>query len=172
MEKQKKVRIEEYKIKDDGVFPNSRLPLLIYKSALKLPYFFAGSRVKRLMASNNWKNSWKAGVFTYHHYHSLTHEVLAVIKGNTELLFGGDTGVVVKVEKGDLIIIPAGVAHKNLGKENDITVIGAYPGGREYDLNYGNAKERPEADQNIAAVPLPNTDPLYGKSGLLMSYWK
>jgi uncharacterized protein YjlB len=36
---------------------------------------------------------------------------------------------------------------------------------------YGEEGERPEADQNIAAVPLPQTDPFSGPTGPLMHHW-
>lgn len=169
---QKKARIEEYLLHDNGIFPNSRLPVLLYKSALQIPFLFPAAFARKRFAANNWKNSWKAGVFTYHHYHSVTHEVLAIIKGKTTLQLGGDSGFKLEVEKGDVLIIPAGVAHKNLGRENNITVVGAYPDGNDYDMNYGKKGERPGTDKNISNVPLPGTDPLYGANGILFNYWK
>jgi uncharacterized protein YjlB len=75
------------------------------------------------------------------------------------------------LEKGDVLVIPAGVAHKNLDEENDVGVIGAYPDGRDYDMNYGKPAERPQTDENIARVPIPFTDPLQGKNGELTKRW-
>jgi uncharacterized protein YjlB len=60
----------------------------------------------------------------------------------------------------------------NLGKEDDVICVGGYPDGREYDMNYGKAGERPKADNNIAATPLPPTDPVFGKNGPLLKLWK
>jgi uncharacterized protein YjlB len=71
-----------------------------------------------------------------------------------------------------VLVIPAGVAHMNLGKENDVTCIGAYPDGRDYDMNYGKPGERPKSDHNIASLPLPGTDPVFGKKGALLQLWK
>lgn len=153
-------------LQDDGRFPNSTLPALLYKDALKIPFLFPATYVTHIFAKNNWTNAWDSGVFEYHHYHSTTHEVLGIYDGKTTLQLGGDDGAAVTVEKGDVLVIPAGVAHKNLGKENDISCIGAYPDGRDYDMNYGRPGERPGTDRNIAALPLPATDPLLGAGGL------
>ena len=163
---------EQYFVKDDGLFPNNRLPILYYPKALKLPKLFPSHFTKKLFQENNWKNNWKQGIYTYHHYHSTTHEVLGVCKGETLLLLGGEEGVTIFIEEGDVLVIPAGVAHMNLGKENDVTCIGGYPDGRDYDMNYGNRNERPRTDHNIASVPLPETDPVLGKEGGLLEIWK
>ena len=72
---------------------------------------------------------------------------------------------------GDVIIIPAGVAHKNLGSSGDFRCVGAYPPGQDWDMNYGKAGERPAADENIANVPLPVADPVFGFEGPLMKNW-
>lgn len=166
-----RVEAEQYVLRDDGTFPNSRLPVLVYRRALKLPPVFAAAYVRRLFAVNGWSNAWNYGIFEYHHYHSITHEVLGVHKGGTTLQLGGREGVKIKVERGDVIIIPAGVAHKNLGKETQLKCVGAYPGGSAYDINYGHAGERPAADRNIRRVQLPSHDPVFGKRGGLKRYW-
>ena len=163
--------VEHYFVKDDGTFPNSELPVLFYKHVLRVPRFFAGAFVKRLFKRHNWYNAWQYGIFEYHHYHSITHEVLGVVKGETRLQLGGSKGVILHIEKGDVVIIPAGVAHKNLGKQDQVTCIGAYPNGADYDINYGKAGERPQTDRNISKVPRPAQDPVFGKKGGLLKYW-
>jgi len=50
-------------------------------------------------------------------------------------------------------------------------VVGAYPNGVEWDMNYGQPKERPQADENIARIPLPELDPVYGSNGPLYEHW-
>lgn len=138
----------------------------MYKGVLKIPFLFPATHVRNLFRKNDWTNAWDFGIFEYHHYHSITHEALGIYGGKTNLQLGGDQGVMITLEKGDVLVIPAGVAHKNLGKENDISCIGAYPGGSEYDMNYGRPGERPLTDNNIAAVPIPATDPVTGAGGL------
>jgi uncharacterized protein YjlB len=159
-------------LKDDGIFPNSSLPVLVYKNVLDFPLIFEATYIIHLFEKNHWSNCWKGGIFTYQHYHSNTHEALGIYKGKTTLLLGGDKGLSVTVEKGDVVIIPAGVAHKNLGKEHDVSCVGAYPGGTKYDLCTGQKEERPLADTKIALVPLPDRDPVLGLKGGTEKYWK
>lgn len=162
---------QQFFCKDNDLFPNSRLPVLLYKGVLGLPYFFAAAYIQSLFDKNNWSNSWKDGIFTYHHYHSVTHEVMGVYAGATTLLLGGDNGHLVKIEKGDVFIIPAGVAHRNLGRHHQVKCVGAYPDGRNYDMNYGRPGERPGTDENIARVPLPSKDPLWGLQSGIPLIW-
>jgi uncharacterized protein YjlB len=51
-------------------------------------------------------------------------------------------------------------------------VVGAYPAGQNWDMNYGRPDERPAADKNIHAVGIAKTDPVYGLSGPLLKHWK
>ena len=68
-------------------------------------------------------------------------------------------------------MIPAGVAHRKLSASGDFRVVGAYPSGRAPDLCDGSLAERPRADRNIAEVPLPPKDPVYGVQGPLQKIW-
>jgi uncharacterized protein YjlB len=70
-----------------------------------------------------------------------------------------------------VVIIPAGVGHKNMGSSSDFRVVGAYPPGQTWDMNYGKPNERPQADKNISRVPLPPADPIYGDNGPLVEFW-
>ena len=158
-------------LKDDGQFPNSSLFLLIYKEAIRLPSNDS-SIIKKIFQNNNWKNSWLNGIYDYHHYHSVTHEVLGVYKGNASVQVGGPNGIAENVSKGDVIIIPAGVAHKCNSASNDFKCIGAYPDGMDYDIKKGEPSDRPKADENIDKVKLPDTDPVYGLDGPLILNWE
>ncbi len=110
-------------------------------------------------------------MYTYNHYHSITHEVLGIYCGECHVSLGGDSGIQLFLEKGDVLLIPAGVAHKNIGASTDFKCIGAYPGGKDFDINLGKSGERPGTDKNIRKVPVPKLDPVYGKEGLLSRYW-
>lgn len=164
--------LQTIQIGDNGVFRGSPLPALLYQKALDIPLLFPATHVSKLFEKNGWSNSWDAGIFTFHHYHSITHEVLGIYSGKATIQLGGDDGPKLLLEKGDVLVIPAGVAHKNLDEENDVGVVGAYPGGRDYDIKRGVPGERPQADRNIADVPLPATDPLTGHEGELIRHWK
>ena len=159
-------------IKDDGTFPNNEgLPLLAYQGVLKLPTGDPARGVEELFEAHNWGDSWRNGVFGYHHYHSTAHEVLGVYSGNARVQLGGSKGPEFEVRRGDVIVIPAGVAHKNLGSSLDFRLVGAYPAGQRPDMNYGKDNERPQADRNIADVALPNLDPVFGDAGPLVKLW-
>ena len=160
-------------IRDDGTFPNNdKLPLLLFKSALKLPQEDAAMLINEIFQVNKWGNSWLWALYAFQHYHSTAHEVLGIYSGWVDAQFGGPEGQTLKASAGDVIIIPAGVAHKNLDQSQGFRVVGAYPRGQMWDMNYGRSGERPSADERIKKVPLPVTDPVHGKSGPLLKLWQ
>jgi len=158
---------------DDGLFPNnSKLPALVYKGALFLHPGDDADLIIELFSKNGWTNGWKNGIYDYHHYHSTTHEVLGIFCGMADVQLGGPEGVCVEVNRGDVIIIPAGVSHKKLKCSTDFLCIGACADGQEYDINYGKTEEREMAMANIAKVPVPGKDPVFGGEGPLVDCWK
>lgn len=163
---------KEFYFKDDGMIPNSKYPLLVYQKAFAQTGGKAADWLEQKFAANNWTNTWRWGVYPFHHYHSNTHEVLGVFQGKALLHLGGEKGEKVEVQAGDIIVIPAGVGHKCLTHSNDFTVLGAYPNGLDPDLMRGEKGERPATDQNIAAVAVPATDPWMGKDEGLRKTWK
>ena len=164
--------IEKYFLQDDGIFPNSRLPVLYYPGILKLPGLFPAAFIKKLFYENGWSNAWKSGIYTFHHYHSNTHEVMGVYKGGTTVQLGGERGITLQLKKTDVLIIPAGVAHRNMEKEKSIKCVGAYPGGVQYDMKFGSGNDRPAADLTIENVPKPTADPVYGRKQIgLLTLW-
>ncbi len=166
------IQPEQLNFKDDGTFPNSPLPLLLYRHAIATDAKDRASTFEELFVKNDWTNSWRNGVYSFAHYHSTSHEVLGIYSGAATLRLGGERGESVKVRAGDVIVIPAGVAHQNLGASDDFGVVGAYPEGRDWDLLRGLPGERPKADHNIAALPIPDNDPIYGGEGPLRQIWK
>ena len=165
--------VEAFLLTGDGVFPNNRtLPLLVYHKALNPDAPDLISQVQRLLAENGWVGAWVDRVFDFHHYHSRSHEVLAICSGRADLCFGGEHGIKLTLAAGDVVVIPAGVAHKNLGASNDFVVVGAYPQGQEnYDMCRGRREERQETDKKIVSTPIPESDPLYGRDGPLPEHW-
>ena len=158
---------------DAGGIPNNpRLPLLIYKGVIPAA---RGEQLadhfEALYAQNVWKAAWRYGVYPFAHYHSTAHEVLGIYRGQATIRLGHTAGISAHVEAGDVIVIPAGVGHQNLGSSSDFHVVGGYPIGQEADLLRGNPGERPAADERIAAVPLPRSDPVHGRHGPLVTFW-
>jgi uncharacterized protein YjlB len=152
------IQPEKVFFKDDGSVPNSKLPLLVYRQAFSSDTRDLPNKIEEQLTGNSWIASWRASVFPFHHYHSTTHEALGVYRGSATLRLGGDSGKNFPASAGDVIVIPA--------------VVGAYPGGRRWDLLSGLPGERPQADRNIAEVPLPVTDPVYGRDGPLVKIWR
>jgi uncharacterized protein YjlB len=159
------------RLKDAGRFPNSRLPVLVHEAALSVSEGIAG-RFEELFEANGWTGSWRNGLYRVHHYHSTAHEVLGVYRGQVRVRLGGENGTHVTLRAGDVAVLPAGVAHKNESQSPDFAVVGAYPEGTSADLKYGKPGERPRADANIRAVPLPAADPVQGKGGALVRLWR
>jgi uncharacterized protein YjlB len=155
-------------LQDDGTFPNSPLPLLLYPQALPADPV----AIERKFTANDWPSAWRNGVYPYHHYHSTAHEALGVYCGSATIQFGGPKGVTETISAGDVAVIPAGAAHRCLESSADFRIVGAYPRGQSWDMCYGKAGERPAADRNIAAVPHPHKDPVQGKGGALLRLWQ
>ena len=172
IKQQEFVQPEQFRFQDDGTFPNSVLPLLVYRRALTVNGEDLASAFEERFAENDWCNSWRNGVYSFAHYHSTTHEILGVFRGAATLRLGGEDGRNVEIHSGDVIVIPAGVAHQKIEGSADFTVVGAYPDGRDWDLLRGAPSERPQADQKIAALPIPDNDPIYGADGPLRQIWK
>ena len=163
---------EKHLFADAGEIPNNpRLPLLIYKEVISARGEQSAEIFEALYVKNDWKAAWRYGVYPFPHYHSTAHEVLSVYRGHALIRLGHTAGISAHVEAGDVIVIPAGVGHQNLGSSSDFHVVGGYPVGQEPDLLRGNPGERPAADGRIAAVPLPNADPVKGPNGPLVKLW-
>lgn len=158
------------RFEDDGSIPNSRLPLLLYRSAIA-PASASPEAMEALFEGNGWSPQWRSTVFTYHHYHSTAHEVLGIASGSARIMFGGPKGREFDVGAGDVVVIPAGVGHRRLSSSGGFLVVGGYPPGQSWDLLTGATGERPRADENIARVPLPSTDPVGGDVGGVISAW-
>ena len=167
-----RIEPEPHLFEDDGTVPNNpRLPFLVYPGALQLGDDPAAA-CEAVFAANRWDRSWRNGIYPFPHFHSTAHEALGICRGEARVRFGGAKGVVMTVRAGDVVVIPAGVGHQNLGASDDLLVVGAYPPGPDWDLCTGEDGERPRALDDIAAVPLPPADPLFGEDGPLMAHWR
>jgi uncharacterized protein YjlB len=166
------VSVEELRFSGDAHVPNNPvLPLIVYRAAIETGPG-AAAACEALFAGNDWSGAWRNGIFAHHHYHSTAHEVLGITAGTVRVRLGGEGGESVELRAGDVVVIPAGVAHKNEGASPDVMVVGAYPGGKSPDMRSPAAHQRDQALRNIAAVPLPVCDPVYGRSGPLIERWR
>ena len=146
----------------------TRLPVLVYHEVEgPAPRASAGAvRPQRLAGA------WVNGIFPFHHFHSTAHEVLGIVAGSAAVVLGGPRGRRFEVVRGDVLVLPAGTGHCNVGSSADLLVVGAYPNGMRCDLRRGDPAERAEVLANIAAVPLPDADPVHGSGGPLSEIWR
>jgi uncharacterized protein YjlB len=91
-EKQEIVQPEQLHFKDDGVYPGSVLPVLLYRAAITVDAQDRASVLESAFAQNDWRNSWRNGVYSFAHYHSTSHEVLGVYDVAAQLRLGGEHG--------------------------------------------------------------------------------
>ena len=161
------IELETHYLRPDGSFPNSDLPVLVYRQALRAD----APVMERAFAENGWSNAWRNGIYDYHHFHSIAHEVLGIAEGEVRVTFGGPDGRTVTMRAGDVVVIPAGVAHCNAGQSGDLLVVGAYPGGGAWDLRRGDPHEYEPARASAAAVSPRVGDPL-GDLGFLPDVWR
>jgi uncharacterized protein YjlB len=122
---------------------------------------------RALFAEHGWGGSWVDGIFDFHHFHSTSHEALAVVAGSATVELGGPQGEAFEVAAGDVLVLPAGTGHRRVSARDGFTVVGAYPAGQEdYDL----LREADAAARSrIAALPVPPDDPVGGDGVALWS---
>jgi uncharacterized protein YjlB len=160
---------ETHHFEDAGAIPNSRLPVLVYHEVEGVR---APRQCEELFARNGWLGGWVDGIFSFHHFHSTTHEVLGIVAGSASVILGGPSGRRFEVGRGDVLVLPAGTGHCNAGSSAALLVVGSYPNGMRWDLRRGDPGEHGEVQANIAAVPLPESDPVRGPGGPLTELWR
>jgi uncharacterized protein YjlB len=151
------MRLETWNAPPGDRIPNHpRFPVLIYHKVEAAPELFA---------QHGWGGSWVNGVFDFHHFHSTSHEALAVVAGSATLELGGPQGESFDVGPGDVLVLPAGTGHRRATARAGFTVVGAYPRGQEnYDLLRGDDPAEVEAARGrIAALGPPPQDPVGGE---------
>ncbi|UUW70506.1 cupin domain-containing protein [Pseudomonas oryzihabitans] len=157
---------------DDGVIPNSRLPVLLYRQ-VPLEGTDRAAALERLFADNAWPPQWRYGVYDYHHYHPNAHEALGVARGQARLRLGGEQGQDVAVTAGDVVVLPAGTGHRNLESSADFLVVGAYPPDQQdFITQRADSAAHARSVELIAQVPLPTSDPVSGREGALPTLWR
>jgi uncharacterized protein YjlB len=157
------MKLERWHAPPGERIPNHpRFPVLIYRSVDAVTDAVAA---RELFAEHGWGGSWIDGIFPFHHYHSTSHEALAVVAGRATVELGGPQGEPFEVAAGDVLVLPAGTGHRRATDRDGFTVVGAYPAGQEdYDLLRGDDPAETEAArERIAALPPPPDDPVGGE---------
>ena len=166
----KELRVSSHQLPSFERIPNTSIqkkPLLIYHSAFHSS--ISASTVERHLSSIGVvAPQWRYTMFSQSHFHSTAHEVLCVVSGKARLCFGGEDNpkrVEPIVGKGDVMVVPAGVAHRLLEDiEGGFTMVGSYETGKSWDMCYGNDGEE-EKVRAIGGLGWFKRDPLYGDQG-------
>lgn len=154
---------ESYQSGPKHRLPNSRFPLLIHRNAVP-----GGGKevIRNRFVENGWFNNWfYAGIYEYSHFHSTTHETLGCAQGWMDILIFGAGGEKVRLEMGDILVMPAGVSHEMVGHSDDIMMVGGYPDGRDWDNiqeAFLSEEDYRAAAKRIMMLPIPSRDPATG----------
>lgn len=167
-----KLDIQTFTLDDDGTFPNSPLPVILYPQAIRPDGADPCAAFENRFSENGWGGSWRNGIFDYHHYHAEAHEVLGCAQGWARVQLGGPKGREVRLTAGDVVLLPAGTAHRNLESSPDYQIVGAYPPGQRPDMKYGEQGEYEAAKESISRVPQPERDPVSGNNSVGDGMWK
>ena len=165
------LRVSKHQVPSHGRLPNSSVldkPLLIYHSVFANRS--ASAIESHLTSVGVVVPQWRHSMYPTSHFHSNTHEVLCVCSGSARLCFGGEENpgrVEPVVQAGDVIILPAGMAHRLLEDTSTgsrFGVVGSYPNDFDWDMCYGRKGEERHVD-GIGSVPWFDRDPIYGDQG-------
>lgn len=151
-----------------GIPNHPDLPVVLIRGAVD----GSAEAIMALCQQNGWGGCWCWSVYDFHHWHLDSHEALTVATGWAELRLGGPDGELVRVEAGDVAILPAGTGHKREAASDDFAICGAYPPGQERPAIWRESAVPPETTHDhLRDVPLPGTDPIYGAGGPLIAAW-
>ncbi|MCJ1365416.1 hypothetical protein MMC16_004537 [Acarospora aff. strigata] len=167
----KDLRVSSHQIPAFDLIPNTSIqqkPLLIYHTAFLASAANASAIEAHLNSVGVVTPQWRYTMYSTTHFHSSSHEVLCVAAGKAKLCFGAEDNpkrVEPVVEKGDVIIVPAGVGHRLLqDQEGGFSMVGSYPRGKNWDMCYGKKGEE-EKVKSIEDLGWFERDPIYGDRG-------
>jgi len=163
------LRVSRYLIPATGRIPNSSVaskPILLYHGAFTNA---SATLIEAHLASVGAVTpQWRFTMYKTSHFHSTTHEVLCVSHGRAKLCFGGEGNpdrVELIVYHGDVMVLPAGVAHHLLEDlDGGFEMVGSYPPGHHWDMCYGK-KDEGDVWNRISNLAWFERDPVYGELG-------
>lgn len=145
--------------------PNSPLPVLVFRRVLPASQSLKAETFRKAFRENGWVGIWTDTIDDYTHFHSNAHEVLGIAQGKVTLRIGGETGRLLRLEAGDMLVLPAGVGHRRVSHDERLSVVGAYPRGQaHFDMK--------REGQRVPRVALPKSDPFEGENGAVPRIWR
>jgi uncharacterized protein YjlB len=164
----KALRVSKYQIPAWKGIPNTSIqnkPLMIYHNAFQEA---SASKIESHLSSVDVVTpQWRYTMYSDTHFHSTTHEVLCIASGSAKCCFGGEENegrIEPVLEKGDVVIVPAGVGHRLLEDYGGFQMVGSYPKGKNWDMCYGRSGEE-EKVKGIKSLRWFERDPIYGDEG-------
>ncbi|MCD2425876.1 hypothetical protein LQ567_24040 [Niabella pedocola] len=154
----------------DNLIPNSPHPLLVYRTFFDKESDACENWLKKKFTAHQWFLFAGVPPLDVPFYYMNTHVVLGVCAGAAKWQLGGTLGLTMVIEKGDVLVIPAGVGLQHLESSADFKITGA----SALDVV---PKIRKEASGNskdpgrVADVPIPETDPVLGMDDGLLTIW-
>lgn len=160
--------VRRISLSSDGHSPNSLphgLPALLWKEGAS--EFLSSAKINARLQERGWSPQWTFPMFKESHYHSTTHELLTIFRGSATLLLGGTDDDVdksqdgeaharIEVQKGDVLLLPAGYAHRAIADRDGFCMIGSYPvGGKQWDSELRLQPADGVCFHAICHVPLP-----------------
>lgn len=148
---------------DHGSFLNSAsgLPVVLYHPFDTSNQALDPSAVESHVSKNSFVPQWRYPMFDFDHFHSTTHELLVPFRGTATLVLGGTKRV--DVQAGDVLLLPAGVAHRAEKTDGDFCMVGSYPSGaKQWDTCRGGEEGTEERIRGLGTGGV-NMDPVYGQ---------
>ncbi len=165
------VDYESHLLESAGWCPNNPgCPLLVYRQVLSEGDHRLAARFEHMFEQHGWAPAWRYTIYDFPHFHSTTHEVIAVFQGSATVQFGDTAGSAFELEAGDVVLIPAGVSHQRLDGTDDFQCVGAYPAGCRPDQVRKDGRGASVAG-DVRRVPVPESDPVAGADGPMHAEW-
>jgi len=149
---------------DDAIgYPNSPLPVLIYRDVIYTPDPEAcAAAFEAMFKRHGWPPAWRYHLYDFDHFHSTAHEALGIFRGQARARLGGPNGRELMLCAGDVLVLPAGVGHASLESDDDFCMVGAYPPGQQPEIERGDPAQLEAALARVASVAMPESDPIGG----------
>ena len=117
---------ELFRFRDDGETPNNpRLPLVVYRGAVRLIAVTIAAVFEETFARHGWRDLWRDGVYDFLHFHSGTHEVLGIARGRVTVHSAAQGRT--NLGRGRRRGAAGRTGHRRIRASRDLLVVGAIP---------------------------------------------